>query len=242
MRGMYMNTNNDKSKGVLIGLVALAVGVAIGVAATEIRHTSQRQNKTESSLASVGTPTMSTGSNQWDPFQEIQRMQAQMNQSLNDMSRQFKQNDTNQMPTPTLDANPWNPFQEIQRMQSQMDQSFNQMFEQFRAQPQFNLLQSNPNYSTSINVENLNDRYVVHAFLPDVKASDVHVTLNNGQMLTVEVNNRQSEKSNQTNAVSQVSEWGQYEQTVQLPTSVKPNQMTVKQDGHDLIITIPKAS
>jgi HSP20 family molecular chaperone IbpA len=239
---MYMNTNNYKSKGVLIGSVALAVGVAIGVAATEIGHTSQRQNKTESSLASVGTPTMSAGSNQWDPFQEIQTMQEQMNQSLNDMTRQFKQNDTNQIPSRAFGVNPWDPFQEIQRMQSQMDQSFNQMFEQFRRQPQFDFLQASPNYSTSINVENLKDRYVVHAFLPDAKTSDVHVTLNNGQTLTVEVNNRQSEKSNQTNAISQVSQWGQYEQTVQLPTPVKQNQMTVKHDGHNIIITIPKAS
>ena len=237
-----MNTNNYKSKGVLIGLVALAVGVAIGVAATEIGHTSQRQNKTASSLASVGTPTVSTGSNQWDPFREIHMMQEQMNQSLNDMTRQFEQNDTNQIPAPTPGANSWDPFQEIQRMQSQMDQSFNQMFEQFRMQPQFDFLQANPNYSTSINVENLKDRYVVHAFLPDAKTSDVHVTLNNGQTLTVEVNSRQGEKSNQTNALSQVSEWGQYEQTVQLPTPVKQNQMTVKHDGHDLLITIPKAS
>ena len=82
-------------------------------------------------------------------------MQAQMNQSLNDMSRQFKQNGTNQTPAPTLGANQWDPFQEIQRMQSQMDQSFNQMFEQFRMQPQFDFLQASPNYSTSINVENL---------------------------------------------------------------------------------------
>jgi len=235
-----MNTNNYKSKGVLIGLVALAVGVAIGVAATEIGHTSQRQNKTASSLASVGTPTVSTGSNQWDPFREIQMMQQQMNQSLNDMSDQFKQDSTNQIPSPALGANPWNPFQEIQRMQSQMDQSFNQMFEQFRTQPQFDFLQANPSYSTSVNVEDLKDRYVVHAFLPDAKTSDVHVTLNNGQTLTIEVNRRQSE--NQTNSVSQVSEWGQYEQTVQLPTPVKQNQMTVKHEGHDLIVTIPKAS
>jgi HSP20 family molecular chaperone IbpA len=239
---MYMNANDYKSKGVVIGLVALAAGVAIGVAATEIGHTSQRQNKTESSLASVGTPTISTGSNQWDPFQEIQMMQEQMNQSLNDMSRRFQQNDTNQTPSPALGANPWDPFQEIQRMQSQMDQSFNQMFEQFRMQPQFDFLQANPSYSTSVNVEDLKGRYVVRAFLPDAKTSDVHVTLHNGQTLTVEVNNRQSEKSNQTNAISQASQWGHYEQTVQLPTPVKQNQMTVKHDGDDLIITIPKAS
>ncbi|HEV2331049.1 MAG TPA: Hsp20 family protein [Verrucomicrobiae bacterium] len=198
-----MSANNNKSKGLVIGLVALAVGVAIGVAGTEVRRLSQNPRKTpdtnQISVTSVGVPNLFADTNQWDPFQEIQRMQAQM------------------------------------------DQSFNDMFEQFRMQPQF-IQPLNPNYSSSINVEDLKDRYVVRAYLPDAKASDVHVTLNDGRTLKVEVNNQQSEKSAQTNSVSQVSEWGQYEQTVQLPTPVKSNQMTVKHDGHDLIITIPKAS
>lgn len=198
-----MSANNNKSKGLVIGLVALAAGVAIGVAGTEVSRQSQSPGKTSDtnqlSVTSVGVPNLFADTNQWDPFQEIQRMQAQM------------------------------------------DQSFNDMFEQFRMQPQF-IQPLNPNYSSSINVEDLKDRYVVRAYLPDAKASDVHVTLNDGRTLKVEVNSRQSEKSSQTNSVSQVSEWGQYEQTVQLPTPVNPNQMTVKHDGHDLIITIPKTS
>lgn len=248
-----MSANNNKSKGLVIGLVALAVGVAIGVAGTEISRQNQSPGKTpdtnQIAVTSIGVPNLFADSNQWDPFQEIQRLQGQMNQSLNEMSKQFKRNETNQMSLPRVgapdflvDSNQWNPFQEIQRMQAQMDQSFNDMFEQFRMQPQFNFQPLNSNYSSSINVEDLKDRYVVRAYLPDAKASDVHVTLNDGRTLKVEVNSRQSEKSSQTNSMSQVSEWGQYEQTVQLPTPVKPNQMTVKHDGHDLIITIPKAS
>ncbi len=146
------------------------------------------------------------------------------------------------VPSLVADSNQWNPFQEIQRMQAQMDGSFNEMFEQFRLEPQFLSLAGNPSYSFSLNVQDLKDRYVVRAFLPDAKTSDVHVTLDNGQTLKVEVNRQQSEKISQTNAVSQVSEWGQYEQEVQLPAPVKENQMTLKHDGHDLIITIPKAS
>ena len=199
-----MNVNNNKSRAVIVGVVALAVGIAIGVTGMEIGRKSQSPVKApEATLISinpVGLPSLLVDSNQWDPFQEIQRMQAQM------------------------------------------DQSFNEMFEQFRLQPQFNPLSRNPNYSTSLNVQDLKDRYVVRAYLPDAKTSDVHVTLNNGQTLKVEVGSKQSEKSTQTNAVSQISEWGQYEQTVQLPTPVKENQMTVKHDGHDLVITIPKAS
>jgi len=126
-------------------------------------------------------------------------------------------------------------------MQAQMDREFNEMFQQFRTQPQFNTLQVNPNYSLSLNVRDLKDRYEVRAFLPDAKASDVHVTLENGQTLKVEVNNNQTNASNQTNQTSQVTEWGQYEQVIQLPSPGKTDQMNVKHEGHELIVTIPKA-
>src|SRR5579871_3789772 len=122
-----MNANNNNSRGVVIGVVALAVGVVIGVVGVEIGHKSQSPGNVpdtnQTSVASVGVPNLFADSNQWDPFQEIQRMQAQM------------------------------------------DQSFNEMFEQFRLQPQFNPMAGNPNYSTSLNVQDLKDRYVVRAYL-----------------------------------------------------------------------------
>ena len=136
----------------------------------------------------------------------------------------------------------WDPFQEIQKMQAQMDQEFNQMFQQFRTQPQFNAFQGNPNYSLSLNVQELKDIYEVRAYLPDAKASDVHVTLENGQTLKVEINSQQNKSSAQKNGSSQMSEWGQYEQVIQLPGPVKTDQMKVKQEGHELIITIPKST
>lgn len=139
-----------------------------------------------------------------------------------------------------ISPGPWDPFQEIQKMQSQMDQDFNEMFQQFRIQPQFNAFQGNPNCSLSLNMQDLKDRYEVRAYLPDAKASDVHVTVDNGQTLKVEVKSQQSNSSNQTNQTSQVAEWGQYQQVIQLPTPVKGEQMKVKHEGHELIITIPK--
>ena len=212
-----MNANIYKSKSLIVGLVAFAVGVAIGVAAMEIGRQNQKKMEATNQESAIRVPDFSADSNQWNPFREIQRMQEKMNRSLNEMSERFQlepriKNDTNQMslssgglPGWLTDSNQWDPFQEIQKMQAQMDQSFNDMFEQFRMQPQFNLLSANPNYSSSLRIEDLKDRYVVRAFLPDVKTSDVHVTLNNGQTLTVEVNNRQSEESTKTNVVSQAA-------------------------------------
>jgi HSP20 family molecular chaperone IbpA len=127
-------------------------------------------------------------------------------------------------------------------MQAQMNQSFDQIFQQFRMNPQFNASQKNPGYSLSLGVQDLKNRYEVRAYLPDAKASDVHVSLDNGQTLNVQVNSQQTEKSGQKNATASVTEWGQYDQTIQLPTPVKADQMKITRNGHELLITIPKAA
>ena len=136
----------------------------------------------------------------------------------------------------------WNPFREIRNMQQQMDQSFNRMFEQFRMDPQFNTFKENPGYSLSLDVQDLPGRYKVRAYLPDAKASDVHVSLTNGQTLKVEVGSQQARTSRQNNLTTRVAEWGRYEQEIQLPSPVKADQMQIRRQGHELIITIPKAT
>lgn len=141
-------------------------------------------------------------------------------------------------------VNTWNPFQQMRQMQSQMDRMFNQMTRQFQSEPGFNSFADIPGYSLSLDVRDMKDHYEVHAYLPDAKASNVHVTLKNNQTLKVEVNSQHTVNSNSTtsntNALTNVAEWGQYEQTVQLPTPVKAGQMKIKRNGHELIITIPK--
>ena len=136
----------------------------------------------------------------------------------------------------------WDPFQEIRAMQRQMDRSFDQMFDQFRTDPEFNVFEENPGYSLSLDVRDLKDHYEVRAYLPDAKASDVHVSLTNGQTLNVQVNGNQNLTSGQNNAGPGVAEWSQYEQEVQLPTPVKADQMKIKHEGHELVITIPKTT
>jgi HSP20 family molecular chaperone IbpA len=140
----------------------------------------------------------------------------------------------------------WNPFQQMRQMQAQMDQMFNQMTRQFQSEPGFNGFADIPGYSLSLDVRDLKDHYEVRAYLPDAKASNVHVNLTNDQTLKVEVDRQQTAKSNRssagTNALTRVTDWGQYEQTVQLPTPVKSDQMKINRKGHELIITIPKQS
>ena len=195
---------SNKSRSIITGLGALIMGVAIGVGVMELRN----------KISTAGNPTA------LDTNQTASALFGGPN---------------------SIGPDQWDPFQEIQKMQSQMDQEFNQMFQQFRTQPQFNVFTGNPNYSLSLNVQDLKDHYEVRAYLPDAKASDVHVTLDKGQTLKVEINNKASSASNPKNQTSHVAEWGQYEQVIQLPGPVKADQMKVKHEGHDLIITIPKA-
>jgi HSP20 family molecular chaperone IbpA len=137
-------------------------------------------------------------------------------------------------------ADAWDPFQQIRAMQMQMDKMFGEMSDQFHTEPQFSGLSDNPGYSLSLNVEELKDRYVVHALLPDTKVSDVNVKLEN-QTLKVEVSNKQSQSTNKKTESTSMTEWGQYEQMIQLPGPVKSDQMKIERKDHELLITLPKA-
>ncbi|HUA38864.1 MAG TPA: Hsp20/alpha crystallin family protein [Candidatus Sulfopaludibacter sp.] len=133
----------------------------------------------------------------------------------------------------------WDPFQQIRDMQMQMDKMFSQMSAEFRAEPPFSRMMVNPTYSLSLSVEDLKDRYLVRAFLPDTKVSDVNVKLNN-QTLKVDVSNQQIQGPVENKTSMSIAQWGQYEQVIQLPTPVKASQMQVERKDHELLITLPK--
>ncbi len=135
----------------------------------------------------------------------------------------------------------WNPFQEIRNMQLHMDQMFDAMTAQFRMEPRLDFFSENPGYSLSLHVQDLKDRFEVRAYLPDAKASDVNVSLPNSQTLKVEVSNENTETTGPKNAGTQVTEWGQYSQTIQLPKAVKTEKMKIAHQNHELLITLPKA-
>lgn len=149
---------------------------------------------------------------------------------------------------PALAGGQWDPYKEIQdmqmqmnKMQAQMDKMFNNMSSEFRGEPQSSAWPENSSYSLSLNVQDLKNRYVVSAFLPDTKVSDVHVKLENKQTLQVSVSNEQNQSSENKNATTSVSEWGQYQQLIQLPSPVNASEMKIVRKEHELLITLPKA-
>lgn len=191
-----MNSTNLRTT--IIALAALAVGVAAGAGATELKTKTGK------------TPEVS-------PSQP----------AVSDMSGQT-----------TTDVT-WDPFQQIRDVQMQMDKMLSQMSTEFRSQPEFSRVAETPAYSLSLNVEDLKNRFIVHAYLPDAKASAVNVNLEN-QTLKFDVNSQQERTSKEKGETTQMVDWGQYEQVIHLPAPVKAGQMKIDRKDHELTITLPK--
>jgi HSP20 family molecular chaperone IbpA len=146
-------------------------------------------------------------------------------------------------PDPALpNANELDPFTEMRRMQEQMDQMMNQSIQQFRHDPRFNGFVEPPGYSLSLDLREFKDRFEVHAALPDAKASDINVKLDDDHTLSVEVSNKAAANSQQGTASGTTQEWGQYKQTIELPSAVQVSKMKVDHKDHELIIILPKAA
>jgi HSP20 family molecular chaperone IbpA len=133
----------------------------------------------------------------------------------------------------------WNPLDQMRNMQAEIDQVFQRSFDDVRLNPKLKVFQKEPGYSLSMDVRDMKDRYQVRAFLPDTKASDVKVNLD-GNQLKVDVSNKTTGKEMVKNNEYATSEIGHYEEVVQLAGALKPDQMRVQREAHELIITVPK--
>jgi HSP20 family protein len=134
----------------------------------------------------------------------------------------------------------WNPFREMRQMESEMDRLFQRSFERLRLNPQMRAFKEEPGYSLKLDVRDLKDRIEVRASLPGARASDVKVNLEHNQILKVAVSQNTTEKT-QSSSAPTVTEWGRYEQTIDLPAPVKSEQMKIERKDHDLVITLPKS-
>jgi HSP20 family molecular chaperone IbpA len=135
----------------------------------------------------------------------------------------------------------WDPFREMERMQEEIDRSIRHATEQFRSGPGFDLMRRDAGYSSSLDLRDRKDHFELRAYLPDAESSDVKVTTEGDNMLRVSVTHRKEEKKEEKGSASSFAELGRYEQLVTLPEPVKSEEMKVDRDGHELVITIPKA-
>jgi len=142
---------------------------------------------------------------------------------------------------PSFTTNVWDPFRQMERMQEEIDRAIRNATEQFQLGPGATAFQPDAGYSSSFDLRDRKDRFELRAYLPGVKASDVNVKIDNDRTLHVSVTQRKQETKKTSGVNATVTELGQYEQVVTLPEPVKSSDMKVERNGHELVITVPKA-
>jgi len=135
----------------------------------------------------------------------------------------------------------WDPFRQMERMQREIDQAIRDATERFQVGPNMTAFRPDAGYSSQFDLRDRNDDFELRAYLPDADASDVNVKIENDRTLHVSVVHKKQEMKKDSAHEASVAELGQYEQVVTLPEAVKSSDMKVERNGHEVIITIPKA-
>ena len=135
----------------------------------------------------------------------------------------------------------WDPFQQMEQMQEEIDRTIRRATEHFQLSPHASFFRPQAGYSSSFDLRDKKDHFELRAYLPNVEASDVSVKIDDDRVLHVSVTQKQQETKRESSAESQVTALGHYEQVVTLPEPVKGAEMKTERNGHELIITIPRA-
>jgi HSP20 family protein len=135
----------------------------------------------------------------------------------------------------------WDPFREMQQMQEEIDRTIRRATERFQLGPSASLFRPDTGYSSSFDLGDKNDHFELRAYLPDVEASDVSVKIDDDRVLHVSVAQKKQETKTGNGSESSITALGHYEQVVTLPEPVKGSDMKIDRNGHELVITIPKA-
>ncbi len=135
----------------------------------------------------------------------------------------------------------WNPFREMERMQQEIDRVIRNATEQFQSGPSASVFRPDAGHSSSFDLRDRKDHFELRAYLPDAEASDVNVKIDNDKTLHVSVGHKKQEVKKDKATEARVTELGRYEQVITLPEAVKSADMKVERNGHEVVITIPKA-
>ena len=140
-----------------------------------------------------------------------------------------------------LHSDDWDPFREMERMHQQIDRIIRNATEQFQLAPSTSLFRPDTGYTSSFDLRDRKDHFELRAYLPDAEASSVNVKIDNDRTLRVSVNQKKEEVKKDKASEARVAQLGQYEQVITLPEAVKSADMKVERNGHQVVITIPKA-
>ncbi len=128
---------------------------------------------------------------------------------------------------------PWDNsiINQMARMQGRMDQLMQEAFphDVWSAA-------SSSRLGSAVNLDDQQNKYIVHFYLPDRNLSDVNVSLKNSQ-LDLKAKAQEKNKTAGINAQS----YAQYEQMITMPGPVKEKGMKVERKGETVTVTVPKA-
>ena len=204
--------------GIITLIIGLFVGVGIGVWGIKTSHASNTPAMTSQSGVTNSDSTNS-------------------NTSSNSNSVDQNKDEDSLL----IDKN-WNPFTDMERMQEQIDRAIRDATEKFSFAPGMDMFKPDAGYSSSFDLRDRKDHYELHAYLPDVNPSDVTVKIDNDQTLRVSVKQQKQQTKNTKNGSARMTELGEYEQVVTLPEPVRSQDMKVNRNGHEIVVTIPKAN
>ena len=147
----------------------------------------------------------------------------------------------------TAEASPagteeWDPFRRLEQMQTEIDRAIRHTTEQFELGNSTSTFRPDAGYSSQFDLRDRKDHFELRAYLPDAEASDVNVKVDNDRVLHVSVDHRKQEMKKDSAYEARMTELGRYEQVVTLPEAVRSNEMKIERNGHEVIITIPKAN
>jgi len=140
-----------------------------------------------------------------------------------------------------FDANKWDPFQEMQQMRGHIDNMFGDALGRFDRSPRFSQLFDSENFNPSVDLEEKDDRFVVHVDLPGAENENINVKLDD-QTLTITgtIDQKREEKDEKGKVLRRERRTGKFSRTLTLPAPVKSEGMKSRIENGVLEITIPK--
>jgi HSP20 family molecular chaperone IbpA len=142
---------------------------------------------------------------------------------------------------PVAADNEWDPFRQMEQLQEEIDRTIRRATEKFQIGPGASLFRPDAGYSSSFDLRDRKDHFELRAYLPDAEASDVNVKIDDDRVLHLSVGHKKEEMKKENGSEARVTELGHYEQVITLPEAVKGADMKIERNGHDVVITIPKA-
>lgn len=132
-----------------------------------------------------------------------------------------------------------NTMDKMWRLQREMDSIFEDSFKPFSFMPDFKGFFDAARFGSSYTMDESDGNYVVRAYLPERKTSNVNVSIK-GQTLTIEAKAENAE-GRSTGDNDGASHMAHFTQMITLPGPVKAPQMKVETKEGMVVVTLPKS-